>query len=116
MAENSPTRGCMTIKPYGFALWDNIKNALDFEIKEVGVQNAYFPVLIPMSFLTKEADHIDGFATECAVVTHHRLAKDENGVMGVDPSSELTEPYVVRPASETIIGESVKNKTGWRFR
>jgi len=109
MAENSPTRGCMTIKPYGFALWDNIKNALDHEIKEVGVQNAYFPVLIPMSFLVKEADHIDGFATECAVVTHHRLKKDENGKMGVDPESELTEPYIVRPTSETIIGESVKN-------
>ena len=109
MAENSPTRGCMTIKPYGFALWDNIKNALDHEIKEVGVQNCYFPVLIPMSFLVKEADHIDGFATECAVVTHHRLSKNEDGVMGVDPESELAEPYIVRPTSETIIGESVKN-------
>jgi len=99
----------MTIKPYGFAIWDNVKNALDDEIKEVGVQNCYFPLLIPMSFLTKEADHIDGFATECAVVTHHRLAKNEEGVLTTDPASELTEPYIIRPTSETIIGESVKN-------
>jgi len=109
MAENSPTRGCMTIKPYGFALWDNIKNALDHEIKEVGVQNAYFPVLIPLAMIAKEADHIDGFATECAVVTHHRLKMNDEGKLAVDPESELTEPYVVRPTSETIIGESVKN-------
>jgi prolyl-tRNA synthetase len=109
MAENSPTRGCMTIKPYGFALWDNVKNALDAQIQKVGVQNCYFPLLIPMSFLTKEADHIDGFATECAVVTHHRLAKNEEGVLTTDPTSELSEPYIIRPTSETIIGESVKN-------
>jgi len=109
MAENSPTRGCMTIKPYGFALWDNIKNALDAEIQKVGVDNCYFPVLIPLSMIAKEADHIDGFATECAVVTHHRLAKNDQGVLTTDPSSELTEPYIVRPTSETIIGESVKN-------
>jgi prolyl-tRNA synthetase len=109
MAENAPVRGCMTIKPYGFALWDNIKNALDDMIKDVGVQNAYFPLLIPLSFLAKEADHIDGFATECAVVTHHRLEKNEAGKLAPAPSSELTEPLIVRPTSETIIGESVKN-------
>lgn len=109
MAENAPVRGCMTIKPYGFALWDNIKNALDGMIKREGVQNAYFPLLIPLSYLAKEADHIDGFATECAVVTHHRLEKDENGKLIPAPSSELTEPLIVRPTSETIIGESVKN-------
>jgi prolyl-tRNA synthetase len=109
LAENSPTRGCMTIKPYGFALWDNIKNALDAEIKAVGVQNCYFPLLIPLSFLAKEADHIDGFATECAIVTHHRLEKNEDGKLVPAPSSELTEPLIVRPTSETIIGESVKN-------
>jgi prolyl-tRNA synthetase len=109
LAENSPTRGCMTIKPYGFALWDNIKNALDDKIKSVGVQNAYFPLLIPLSFLAKEADHIDGFATECAVVTHHRLEKDETGKLIPAPSSELAEPLIVRPTSETIIGESVSN-------
>jgi len=109
MAENAPVRGCMTIKPYGFALWDNVKNALDDMIKRKGVQNAYFPLLIPLSFLAKEADHVDGFAKECAVVTHHRLEKDENGKLVPAPSSELTEPLVVRPTSETIIGESVKN-------
>ena len=99
----------MTIKPYGFALWDNIKNALDDQIKSVGVQNCYFPLLIPLSFLAKEADHVDGFATECAVVTHHRLEKNEAGKLVPAPSSELTEPLIVRPTSETIIGESVKN-------
>lgn len=99
----------MTIKPYGFALWDNIKNALDDKIKDADVQNCYFPLLIPLSFLAKEADHIDGFATECAVVTHHRLEKDESGKLVPAPSSELTEPLIVRPTSETIIGESVKN-------
>lgn len=109
MAENAPVRGCMTIKPYGFAIWDNIKNALDGMIKREGVQNAYFPLLIPLSFLAKEADHIDGFATECAIVTHHRLEKNEEGKLVPAPSSELTEPLIVRPTSETIIGESVKN-------
>ncbi len=109
LAENSLTRGCMNIKPYGFALWENTQRALDDKIKEVGVQNAYFPVLIPLSLIAKEADHIDGFATECAVVTHHRLSKNAEGKLAPDPDSELTEPYVVRPTSETIIGESVKN-------
>ena len=109
LAENAPVRGCMTIKPYGFALWDNVKNALDFEIKKAGVQNCYFPLLIPLSYLAKEADHIDGFATECAIVTHHRLSKNSEGKLAPDPESELTEPMIIRPTSETIIGESVKN-------
>lgn len=109
LAENAPVRGCMTIKPYGFALWENIQKALDGMIKRENVQNAYFPLLIPLSFIAKEADHIDGFATECAVVTHHRLEKNAEGKLVPAPSSELTEPLIVRPTSETIIGESVKN-------
>lgn len=99
----------MTIKPYGFALWENVKDALDTMIKRENVQNCYFPLLIPLSFLAKEADHIDGFATECAVVTHHRLEKNDEGKLVPAPSSELTEPMIVRPTSETIIGECVKN-------
>ena len=109
LAENAPVRGCMTIKPYGFALWDNIKNALDNLIKLEGVENAYFPLLIPLSYIAKEADHIDGFATECAVVTHHRLEKNSEGKLVPSPDAELTEPLVIRPTSETIIGETVKN-------
>lgn len=109
LAENAPSRGCMTIKPYGFALWDNVKNALDQKIKDAGVQNAYFPLLIPLSMIAKEADHIDGFATECAIVTHHRLEKNAEGKLVPAPSSELAEPMIVRPTSETIIGETVKN-------
>lgn len=109
LAENAPVRGCMTIKPYGFQLWDNIKNALDAMIKREGVQNAYFPLLIPLSYISKEAEHIDGFATECAVVTHHRLEKDESGKLVPSPDAELAEPLIVRPTSETIIGETVRN-------
>lgn len=107
LAENSPVRGCMIIKPYGYALWEHIQAALDAKIKDCGVQNAYFPLLIPLSFISKEAEHIDGFATECAVVTHHRLEKDEEG--GLVPASPLQEPLVVRPTSETIIGETLSN-------
>lgn len=109
MAENSPVRGCMIIKPYGFALWENIQNTLDKMIKDCGVQNAYFPLLIPLSFIAKEAEHIDGFATECAVVTHHRLEKDESGKLVPSKDAELAEPLVVRPTSETIIGETLAN-------
>lgn len=109
LAENAPVRGCMTIKPYGFALWENIQKALDAMIKRENVQNAYFPLLIPLSFIAKEADHIDGFATECAVVTHHRLEKNAEGKLVPAPSSELTEPLIVRPTSETIIGETIRN-------
>lgn len=104
MAENSPTRGCMIIKPYGFALWENMQRTFDDMIKDAGVQNVYFPLLIPLSFISKEADHVDGFAKECAVVTHHRLEGGEDGLV---PAGKLEEPYVVRPTSETIIGDAM---------
>ncbi len=103
LAERSPVRGCMVIKPWGYALWENIVRELDDMFKETGVQNAYFPLFIPLSFLEKEAEHVEGFAKECAVVTHHRLEKGPDGLV---PAGELTEPLVVRPTSETIIGDS----------
>lgn len=103
MAENSPVRGCMVIKPWGYGIWENIQRQLDDRIKETGHENAYFPLFIPLSFLEKEAAHVEGFAKECAVVTHHRL--EEKGGRLV-PSGELEEPLIVRPTSETIIGES----------
>lgn len=102
LAENSPVRGCMVIKPWGFSIWENIKSELDKRFKETGHQNAYFPLFIPKSFLEKEAEHVEGFAKECAVVTHHRLEKGKDG--GLVPAGELEEPLVVRPTSETIIG------------
>jgi prolyl-tRNA synthetase len=104
MAEKSPVRGCMVIKPWGYALWENIVRALDDMFKATGVKNAYFPLFIPLSFLQKEADHVEGFATECAVVTHHRLEKDASG--NLVPAGKLAEPLVVRPTSETIIGDA----------
>ncbi|MEM7387381.1 MAG: aminoacyl--tRNA ligase-related protein, partial [Verrucomicrobiota bacterium] len=106
MAENSETRGCMVIKPWGFGLWEEIQAQLDKMFKDTGHKNAYFPLLIPLSYLEKEAEHAEGFATECAVVTHHRLeaVKDEDGKTAMIPSGQLTEPYVIRPTSETIIG------------
>ncbi len=106
LAENSETRGCMVIKPWGYGIWENIQQQLDTRFKETGHQNAYFPLLIPLSYLEKEAEHAEGFATECAVVTHHRLEveKDENGKSKMIPTGKLTEPYVIRPTSETIIG------------
>jgi len=106
MAENSEVRGCMVIKPWGYGIWELIQGALDRRFKETGHQNAYFPLLIPLSYLEKEAGHAEGFATECAVVTHHRLevVKDEKGVTRMVPSGELAEPYVIRPTSETVIG------------
>ncbi|MBC2600948.1 proline--tRNA ligase [Puniceicoccus vermicola] len=103
LAENSPVRGCMVIKPWGYGLWENIQKVLDRMFKETGHENAYFPLFIPRSFLQKEAEHVDGFAKECAVVTHSRLEADENGVL--QPTGELEEPLIVRPTSETIIGE-----------
>jgi prolyl-tRNA synthetase len=109
MAENSAVRGCYIIKPYGYAIWENVQKHFDAMIKEEEVQNAYFPLLIPLSYIAKEADHVDGFAKECAVVTHHRLAKNNEGVLAPDPDSELTEPFIIRPTSETIIGESMHN-------
>jgi len=102
LAENSPVRGCMVIKPWGFSIWENIKKELDIRFKETGHKNAYFPLFIPMSFLEKEAEHVEGFAKECAVVTHHRLEKGKNGTLV--PAGELEEPLVIRPTSETIIG------------
>ncbi|GBU21903.1 prolyl-tRNA synthetase [Fibrobacteres bacterium R8-0-B4] len=102
LAENSPVRGCMVIKPWGYALWENIQRALDAMFKATGHKNAYFPLFIPKSFLEKEAQHVEGFAKECAVVTHHRLQAGPDGKLV--PAGELEEPLIVRPTSETIIG------------
>jgi prolyl-tRNA synthetase len=104
LAENSDVRGCMVIKPWGFAIWENIQRRLDAMFKATGHENAYFPLFIPMSFLEKEAQHVEGFAKECAVVTHHRLEPDGKGGLRPAPSAELEEPLIVRPTSETIIG------------
>ncbi len=109
MAENSPVRGCMVIKPWGFALWENIMHDMDAMFKETGVRNAYFPLFIPLSYLEREAEHVEGFAKECAVVTHHKLEKGEDGKLV--PAGELAEPLIVRPTSETIIGESMSKWT-----
>ena len=106
LAENSPVRGCMTIKPYGWAIWELMRDEMDKRIKANGVLNANFPLLIPIDFFNKEAEHVAGFAKECAVVTHHRL-KMIDGVLQPDPDAKLTEPYVIRPTSETIIGEAM---------
>jgi prolyl-tRNA synthetase len=106
MAENSEVRGCMVIKPWGYGLWENIQRHLDAMFKATGHQNAYFPLLIPLSYLEKEAAHAEGFATECAVVTHHRLEtqKQPDGTIKMIPTGQLAEPLVIRPTSETIIG------------
>ena len=104
LAENSAVRGCMVIKPWGYAIWELMQKDLDKRFKKTGHVNAYFPLLIPLSYLEKEAAHVDGFAKECAVVTHHRLVADGKG--GLKPDGELEEPLVIRPTSETIIGES----------
>ena len=106
MAENSEVRGCMVIKPWGYGLWEKIQHQMDRMFKDTGHRNAYFPLLIPLSYLEKEAQHAEGFATECAVVTHHRLEaqKQEDGTVRMIPSGKLTEPFVIRPTSETIIG------------
>ena len=104
LAENSPTRGCMIIKPWGYALWESIQKELDSRLKERGVSNAYFPLLIPKSFLEKEARHVRGFSKECAVVTHARLEEKANGKL--EPSGQLAEPYIIRPTSELIIGDA----------
>lgn len=107
LAENSDVRGCMVIKPWGYALWENIQRALDDMFKETGHVNAYFPLFIPVSYLEKEAAHVEGFAKECAVVTHHRLeAREVDGKTKLVPVGPLEEPLVVRPTSETIIGAS----------
>lgn len=105
LAEQSPVRGCMVIKPWGMSLWDRVRNELDAKILEHGAENAYFPLLIPKSFLSKEAEHVDGFAKECAVVTHHRLTETKDGSkdLVVDPDAELEDPLIIRPTSETMI-------------
>jgi prolyl-tRNA synthetase len=103
LAENSPVRGCMVIKPWGYSIWENIQRLLDQKIKDTGHENAYFPLFIPLSFFEKEASHVEGFAKECAVITHHRLEEKDGRLV---PAGELEEPLVVRPTSETIIGES----------
>lgn len=116
LAENSAVRGCMVIKPYGYAIWEKMHNELDRMFKATGHQNAYFPLFIPKSFLSKEAEHVAGFAKECAVVTHHRLMAnpDGSGVV-VDPSAKLEEELIVRPTSETIIWNTYKNWiSSWR--
>jgi len=104
LAEVSAVRGCMVIKPWGYAIWENIQRVLDQKFKDTGHVNAYFPLLIPKSYLEKEAKHVEGFAKECAVVTHHRLEDDGKG--GLRPAGELDEPLIIRPTSETIIGET----------
>jgi prolyl-tRNA synthetase len=104
LAESSDVRGCMVIKPWGYAIWENIQRRLDAMFKATGHENAYFPLFIPMSFLEKEAEHVEGFAKECAVVTHHRLEPDGKGGLRPAPSAQLEEPLIVRPTSETIIG------------
>ena len=110
LAEQSDVRGCMVIKPYGYAIWEKMQRILDDKFKETGVQNAYFPLLIPKSFLSKEAEHVEGFAKECAVVTHYRLKTNEekNGVV-VDPAAKLEEELIIRPTSETIIWNTFRN-------
>jgi prolyl-tRNA synthetase len=104
LAENSDVRGCMVIKPWGYGIWESMQRVLDRMFKETGHKNAYFPLFIPLSYMQKEAEHVEGFAKECAVVTHHRLELDGEGKMRPAPSAKLTEPLVVRPTSETIIG------------
>ncbi len=110
LAENSAVRGCMVIKPYGYAIWEKMQRVLDDKFKETGHQNAYFPLFIPKSFFSKEADHVEGFAKECAVVTHYRLKNnpDGSGVV-VDPDARLEEEFIVRPTSETIIWNTYKD-------
>ncbi|HEY0262705.1 MAG TPA: proline--tRNA ligase [Chitinophagales bacterium] len=111
LADHSAVRGCMVIKPHGYGIWEKMRDALDKAFKETGHVNAYFPLLIPKSFLSKEADHVDGFAKECAVVTHYRLKNDPNGKgVIVDPEAKLEEELIIRPTSETIIWNSYK---GW---
>ncbi|MGD8897205.1 MAG: proline--tRNA ligase, partial [Acidobacteriota bacterium] len=102
MADYGPVKGCMIIKPYGYSVWETMQRDMDRRIKETGHVNAYFPLLIPQSFLTKEAEHVEGFAMECAVVTHSKLERKLDGELG--PAGKLEEPLVIRPTSETVIG------------
>jgi len=115
MAENSDVRGCMVIKPWGYGIWEAMQRTLDRMFKATGHRNAYFPLFIPLSYLAKEAAHVEGFAKECAVVTHHRLESDGAGGLRPAPSAQLTEPLIVRPTSETIIGATyAKWVQSWR--
>ena len=107
MAEESGVRGCMVIKPWGYGIWERIQKLMDARIKEAGVKNCYFPLFIPLSFFAKEAEHVEGFAKEMAVVTHHRLIGDGKGGLVPDPEAKLEEPLVVRPTSETVIGAAM---------
>src|SRR6187397_116810 len=109
LADYSAVRGCMVIKPYGFALWENMRDQLDRMFKETGHQNAYFPLFVPKSFLEKEEEHAEGFAKECAVVTHYRLKADPNGGLMIDPNAKLEEELVIRPTSEAVIWNTYKN-------
>ena len=115
LAEESGVRGCMVIRPWGYGIWERIQKLMDAEIKAAGVDNCYFPLFIPLSFFEKEADHVDGFAKEMAVVTHHRLVGDGKGKLIPDPESKLEEPLVVRPTSETVIGAAMSRWVqSWR--
>ncbi len=115
LAEESGVRGCMVIRPWGYGIWERIQKLMDAEIKAAGVDNCYFPLFIPLSFFEKEADHVDGFAKEMAVVTHHRLVSDGKGKLIPDPESKLEEPLVVRPTSETVIGAAMSRWVqSWR--
>src|SRR5687768_7152293 len=104
LADHSPVRGCMVIRPYGYRLWELMRDQLDRRFRETGHQNAYFPLLIPQSFLSKEAEHVEGFAMECAIVTHTRLEKDPENPGRLKPAAPLEEPLIIRPTSETVIG------------
>jgi len=115
MAEESGVRGCMVIKPWGYGIWERIQKIMDARIKEAGVENCYFPLFIPLSYFAKEADHVDGFAKEMAVVTHHRLIADGKGGLIPDPEAKLEEPLIVRPTSETVIGAAMSRWVqSWR--
>lgn len=115
LAEESGVRGCMVIRPWGYGMWERIQKLMDAEIKAAGVENCYFPLFIPLSFFEKEASHVEGFAKEMAVVTHHRLISDGNGKLIPDPGSKLEEPLVVRPTSETVIGAAMSRWVqSWR--
>ena len=117
MAEESGVRGCMVMRPWGYGIWERIQRLLDDRIKAAGYDNAYFPLFIPLSYFEKEAEHVEGFAKEMAVVTHHRLIGDGEGGLVPDPEAKLEEPLVVRPTSETVIGTAFSRWIqAWRDR
>ena len=114
MAEESGVRGCMVIKPWGYGIWERIQKLMDARIKAAGVDNCYFPLFIPLANFTREAEHVEGFAKEMAVVTHHRLIQDGKGGLIPDPEAKLEEPLVVRPTSETVIGAAMASeRSAW---